>query len=278
MYAGRDIAECNHVFDRSPKDEWPLKELLRTAKMTLGNGVRESILSPNYVAFPDKAMKRFAQERGFLRHQKIGKVHKPVVVCQGAVCQVTTAVTANVPTRDLVSREDCEKKELMELAKLQKKKQELLVEPTTLGGAIQELNLKNDGRLKAAQRRLKHRGAAVLDRSDSSVEFIVKAKGDPEKERREKPVVRLTPPVVSSVATPPVAAPRQAVALPSAVVQAADASVDVLDEDGDSDDPDRDRIIVQRLRVKLEMDRLARYESEYAAKRENGMCVRVHQP
>ncbi len=25
MYAGRDIAECNHVFDRSPKDEWPLK-------------------------------------------------------------------------------------------------------------------------------------------------------------------------------------------------------------------------------------------------------------
>ena len=101
------------------------------------------------------------------------------------------------------------------------------MEPTTLEGAIQELNLKNDGRLKAAQRRLKHKGTAVLDRSDSSVEFIVEVKGDPKKERREKPVVRLTPPVVSSVATPPVAEPRQAVALLPAVVQAADAQVDV---------------------------------------------------
>jgi len=94
-------------------------------------------------------------------------------------------------------------------------------------------------------------------------------KGDPERERREKPVIRLTPPMVDKVATPPVAAPRQAAALPSAVVQAADASVDVLDEDGDSDDPDRDRIIVQRLKVKLETERLARYEAEYVLKREN---------
>ena len=52
-------------------------------------------------------------------------------------------------------------------------------------------------------------------------------------------------------------------------MQAADASVDVLDEDGDSDDPDRDRIIVQRLKVKLETERLARYEAEYVLKREN---------
>ncbi len=107
------------------------------------------------------------------------------------------------------------------------KEQELSAEPTTLVGAIQELNLKNDGRLKAAQQRLKNRGAAALDRSDSLMEFIVEVKGNPEKERREKPVVKMTPPVVDSVATPSVAAPRQAVALPSAVVQAADAQVDV---------------------------------------------------
>ncbi len=144
-------------------------------------------------------------------------------------------------TRDLVSREDCKKKELVERAKLQRKEQELLAEPTTLVGAIQELNLKNDGRLTATQRRLKHRGVAVLDRSDSSVEFIVEVKGDPEKERREKPVVKLTPPVVHSVATPPVTAPRQAAALLPAVVQAADAQGDVLDKDGDSDDPDKEQ-------------------------------------
>jgi len=43
-------------------------------------------------------------------------------------------------------------------------------------------------------------------------------------------------------------------------VQAAEVHVDALDEDGDSDDPDRDRIVMQRLRVKLETDRLTRYE------------------
>jgi len=106
--------------------------------------------------------------------------------------------------------------------------------------------------MTAAQQRLKNRGAAVLDRSDSSVEFVVEVKGNPEKERREKPVVRLTPPVVDSVA-----------------MQVADAHVDVLDEDGDSDDPDRDRIVMQRLKVKLEMDRLAKYEAAYVLKKES---------
>ncbi len=101
------------------------------------------------------------------------------------------------------------------------------------------------------------------------MEFIVEVKGDPERERREKPVVKLTPPVVHSVATPPVAEPRQAVALLPAVVLAADAQVDVPDEDRDRDDPDKDRIIVQRLRVKLEMDRLTEYEADHIIKREN---------
>jgi hypothetical protein len=209
-------------------------------------------------------MTRFAQERGLLRHLKIVRVPKPVIVCQGAVRQATTlpgspilTVTASVPTRNLVSqgKEDWKVKELVQLAKLQKEEQKMIAEPTTLVGAVRTLNRLNDVRPTAAQQRLKHRGAAVLDRSDSSVEFIVEVKGDPEKERREKPVVRLTPPVMVSVVTPPVAAPRQA--------------VDVLDEDGDSDDPDRDRIIMQRLKVKLEMDRLAKYEADYALKREN---------
>ena len=97
--------------------------------------------------------------------------------------------------------------------------------------------------------------AAILDRSDSSVEFIAEAKGNPERERREKPVVRSTPPVVDSVVTP--------------AVQAAEVHVDVLDEDGDSDDPDKDRIVMQRLKVKLEMDRLAKYEAAYVLKKES---------
>jgi len=43
-----------------------------------------------------------------------------------------------------------------------------------------------------------------LDGLDSSVEFIAKGKGNPERERREKPVVRSTPPVVDSIVTPAV--------------------------------------------------------------------------
>jgi len=117
------------------------------------------------------------------------------------------------------------------------------------------MNSLNDGRATAAQQRLKSRGAAILDRTDSSMEFIAEEKGNPERERREKPVIRSTPPVVDSVVTP--------------AVQAAEAHVDVLDEDGDSDDPDRDRLVMQRLKVKLEMDRLAKYEAAYVLKKES---------
>jgi len=117
------------------------------------------------------------------------------------------------------------------------------------------MNSLNDGRATAAQQRLKSRGAAILDRTDSSMEFIAEEKGNPERERREKPVVRSTPPVVDSVITP--------------AAQAAEAHVDVLDEDGDSDDPDRDGIVMQRLKVKLEMDRLDKYEAAYVLKKES---------
>jgi uncharacterized protein (DUF3084 family) len=83
---------------------------------------------------------------------------------------------------------------------------------------VRSLNSLNDGRATAAQQKLESRRAAIPDRSDSSVEFIAEAEGNPERERREKPVVRSTPPVVDSVVTP--------------AGQAAEAHVDVLDEAG----------------------------------------------
>ena len=82
---------------------------------------------------------------------------------------------------------------------------------------------------------------------------MAEVKENPERER--KPVIRLTPPVVDEVVMPG--------------IQAVSTPVDVLDEEGDSDDPDRDRIVLQRLKVKLEMDRLAKYEAAYALKMEN---------
>jgi len=144
------------------------------------------------------------------------------------------AVATSVPTEDWM------KKELVELAKLQRIERELSAEPTTLVGAIQELNERN-------------RGTTVLDRSDSSVEFVAEVKGNPERER--KPVVRLTPPVVNKVSMP--------------VRQDVKPAVDVLDMGDGSDDPDRDRIILQRIKVQLEMDRLAKFEAEYVLKMEN---------
>jgi len=228
------------MFNYTSKNVRP-QDLTRTAKITLGNGVRETILPPNYVAFPDEAMTRFAQERGLLKHRDAIKIPKPVAVCQGVVRQDRTlpgppiqVMATNVPTEDWM------KKELVELARLQRIERELLAEPTTLVGAIQDLNERN-------------RGTKVLDRSDSSVEFVAEVKGNPERER--KPVVRLTPPGVDKVIIP--------------VRQVVEPAVDVLDMGDGSDDPDRDRIILQRIKVQLEMDRLAKYENEYALKMEN---------
>ena len=53
-----------------------------------------------------------------------------------------------------------------------------------------------------------------IRRATRRVESIAKGKGNPERERREKPVVRSTPPVVDSIVTP--------------AVQAAEAHVDRL--------------------------------------------------
>ncbi len=41
-----------------------------------------------------------------------------------------------------------------------------------------------------------------------------------------------------------------------------------MDDDGDSDDPKKDRIRIQMLRVKIETERLAKYQAEYALKKE----------
>jgi hypothetical protein len=99
------------------------------------------------VAFPDEAMTRFRQERGLLQHLKIVRVPRPVVVCQGEVRQ---AVAANV----------------------QKEEPRVLAEPTTLAGAVRAHNKLNDGKVTAAQQRLRNKGTTVLDGSDSSMEIV----------------------------------------------------------------------------------------------------------
>jgi len=226
------------------------QDLSRTATTTLGNGVRESILPPDYVVFPDEAMTRFRQERGLLKHLKVVKVPRPVIVCQGEVRQ---ALAASV----------------------QKEEKKVVTEPTTLAGAVRALNRLNDGKVTAAQQRLRSKGATVLDRSDSSVEIVAEVKGNPERER--KPVVRMTPPVADEIVIPvrqvfePV---RQVVEPVRQVVEPADTPVDVLDMGDGSDDPDRDKIILQRMKVQLEMDRLAKYEAEYVLKMENRRRMR----
>jgi len=73
------------------------QDLSQTARTRLGNGVRESIHPPDYVALPDEAMTRFRQERGFIKHLNSIRVPRPMVVCQGEVRQT---VAANVQTEE----------------------------------------------------------------------------------------------------------------------------------------------------------------------------------
>ena len=82
------------------------------------------------MVFPDEAMTRFRQKRGLLKHLKVVKVLRPVVVCQGEVRQ---AVATNV----------------------QKEEQKMLAEPTTIFGAVKDLNKLNDGKVMAVLQRLK---------------------------------------------------------------------------------------------------------------------------
>ena len=87
---------------------------------------QEDVGKRSFLPTTGRSRSRFAHERDLLKHLKIVKVPKSVVVCQGAVRQATTlqrsmnqVVTASVPTRDLVSqgKEDWKKKELVQLAK-----------------------------------------------------------------------------------------------------------------------------------------------------------------
>jgi hypothetical protein len=243
-------------FNYTSKNVRP-QDLSRTAKKTLGNGVRENVLPPDYVGFPEEAMTRFRQERGLLRHQKIVKVPRPVIMCQGEVRQ---AMAANV----------------------QKEEKKIVAEPTTLAGAVRALNTLNDGKVTTAQQRLRDKETKVLDRSDSSVEFVAEVKGNPERER--KPVVKLTPLVVNEDVVPaqqvldnvrrvvePVRQDHEPV---RQVLVPAGRPADVLDMGDGSDDPDRDKIILQRVKIQLEMDRLAKLEDEYALKMENRRRMR----
>jgi hypothetical protein len=245
-------------FNYTSKNVRP-QDLSRTAKKTLGNGVRENILPPDYVMFPEEAMTRFRQERGLLRHLNIVRVPRPVIMCQGEVRQAMAA-------------------------KVQKEEKKVMNEPTTLAGAVRALNKLNDGKVTTAQQRLRDKGTKVLDLSDSSVEIVAEVKGNPERER--KPVVRLTPPVLDEVVIPvrqvfepirQVVEPVRQVPEPARqvsesvrhVIEPVDKPMDVLDMGDGSDDPDRDRIILQRIKVQLEIDRLAKYETKYALKMEN---------
>ena len=56
------------------------------------------------------------------------------------------------------------------------------------------------------------------------------------------------------------------------VLEPADKPMDVLDMGDGSDNPDRD--ILQRIKIQLEMDRLAKFEAEYALKMENKWRMR----
>ncbi len=125
---------------------------------------------------------------------------------------------------------------------------------------------------KMQEQRLRPRDSSVCDRIKST-DDVDKDETSPERERRGKSVVWSTPiecpiGVISQkdATMPAVTAPRQTAALQTAVVQAADVSVGLGVDDGDSDDPDMDRIKSQRLRVKFEIERLVRYQSDYARK------------
>jgi len=129
-------------------------DMSRSARVLIGNCVKENLLPPNYKSFPGTAMLRFDQERG--ENLDRIRVRIPEAINSRQTAPVTTApirrvMTYNVPSWELARMKAAQEEELKQL-----------MEPTSLVGAVKALNVKNsdvrDSRLsQGAQQRLRQK-------------------------------------------------------------------------------------------------------------------------
>jgi len=99
-------------------------DMLKTARILEGNGLKDHLLPPGYQSFPEVAMLRYDQERGEQLSKERIRIPKPGYIRQVAPVQtgpviVKKVMTINVPSWELAGlkavQEETERRELARL-------------------------------------------------------------------------------------------------------------------------------------------------------------------
>jgi hypothetical protein len=249
------------------------QNLTKMAVQRPGNRVKETVIPAGYKSFPELALQRFDQERGE-RHDEPRVVIPKDVETSPPVRQVMSApiakkravpapktITVHVPSRDVAARkaeeEEVVRKELERIAAEQEAEKRR--QPTSLAGAIRELNLANAAPVKntavvsrlplGVQQRLGSRRVSDLLGEHEEVEKIPERGG--ERGTTSQTTVRTHSPT-SSVSHP--------ILTDSA-------------EESDNEDMDRIRdqrycVKIEREKLRMETDKLERMEKRHAKERQ----------
>jgi len=179
------------------------------------------VIPTGYQSFPDMAMKRFDQERGERLNEKRIVIPKDedltLPTRQAMSVPAPKTISVHIPSKELAARK-AEEEEIVkkELARIKaEQEEEKRRQPTSLAGAIREMNIQNAPVKKlavvsrvpqGAQQRLRDRKV-----SHSSVEFLGEVKKVPERggergttsrttARASSPTIAKAPPILTDSA------------------------------------------------------------------------------
>jgi len=245
--------------------------LTKMAPQRPGVSVKEVEIPAGYQSFPELAMTRFDQERGERLNEKRIVIPKddfkdpPVLQAMSAPAPEKKVITAprkvsvHSPGRDLAAKQ-AEEEEIIKKERekiIAGREEEKRRQPTSLAGAIRELNIKNAPVKKlavvlrlpqGAQQRLRSKRASDLSEELKEVEKIPERSGEGGTTSRN----------IARIISPPSV-------VPSSIL---------TDSAEESDNEEMEKIREQRYLVKMEMeklrmetDKLERMEKRHAKER-----------
>jgi len=244
------------------------QNLTKMAVPRPGVRVKETVIPTSYKPFPELAMLRYDQERG-------ERLDEPRIVIprDTLVRQVTSAPTAErqvipaprtisvyIPSRDGADRqaqeEEIVRKELEKI--MAEQEEERRRQPTSLAGAIREMNIANAAPVKnstvvsrppqGAQRRLNSRRVSDLSGELEEVEKISERGG--ERGTTSRTTARTRSPTSSE---------------PQSILT--DSAEESDNEEMERIRQQRHQVKMEREKLKMEIDKLERMEKRYAKER-----------
>jgi len=248
------------------------QNLTKMAVQRPGVRVKEVVIPTGYKSFPKLAMQRFDQERGerlneprilIPKDEDTTSPAQQVMSAPTAKKQVIPAprtISVHIPSRDVAARkaeeEEIVRKELERIVAEQEAEKRR--QPTSLAGAIGEMNLANAAPVKnsavvsrlpqGAQQRLNSRRVSDLSGELEEVEKIPERGG--ERGTTSRTTTRTSSPTTSK---------------PQSILT--DSAEESDNEDMERIREQRYRVKMEREKLKMETDRLERMEKRHAKER-----------